>query len=55
MVPVISGKTVLIVLASAAAIAAIPAEESKSGRAASAITREQIEADWLRQSEVRTS
>jgi len=53
MISVISGKMVLIVLASTVAIAAVPPDESKSGRAAPVVMREQIEADWLRQSEVR--
>ncbi len=45
----------LIVLVYAAAIAAAAADVSKSGSAATTITREQIEADWLRQREVRTT
>jgi hypothetical protein len=53
MISLISGKTVLILLTSTAAIAAIQADESNSGRAATVISREQIEADWLRQSKVR--
>jgi hypothetical protein len=43
----------LIVFLNAAAIAAATADVSKSGMAATTITREQIEADWLRQRDVR--
>ncbi|MHC4084092.1 MAG: HzsA-related protein [Planctomycetota bacterium] len=43
----------LIVLVYAAAIADVTADVSKSESAATTITREQIEADWLRQRDVR--
>ncbi|MBW8039700.1 MAG: hypothetical protein FVQ85_06845 [Planctomycetes bacterium] len=43
----------LIVFVCIASIAAASPDESKSGRAAASISREQIEADWLRQREVR--
>ncbi|MDH4239878.1 MAG: discoidin domain-containing protein [Phycisphaerae bacterium] len=50
----ISKKTVLLVIILFAAGAAAPSGLLKSGRA-EVITREQIEADWLRQREVRKS
>ena len=46
-------KSALIVLTCITAIAAATPEVSKSGRGGATITREQIEADWLRQSQVR--
>jgi len=48
-------KTLLIVFVFTAASKATPSEVSRPSRGAVVITREQIEADWLRQREVRTT
>jgi len=48
-------KTLLIVFVFTAASTATPSEVSRPSRGAVVITREQIEADWLRQREVRTT
>ncbi len=49
------GKTVLAVLALAATLAAGPSKASKAAAAAAVITPEQIQADWLRQDELRNT